>query len=316
MKVVCIWIFCLFLSGSVFSQQTPVYSQYFMNGFVINPALAGRDGTLKFEVSARDYLIGIRESPMTVTASGNGRLLRKKVSVKGGKVKSQTGRVGMGGLVYNDCNGLVNRIGLQYTYAYHIDLKASELSLGLSASLSQTRIDAAKLDFNDPEPLLKEGFGNLAFVPDAALGVFYKKEEYYVGATVSNLFQRSLNFGEFDYNYVVYRHYFLLGGTSFDLGPEAYIAPSFLLKATSNRMYQGEFSARLSYRDDVWIAATYRTPKIGTLMIGARIKNLFIGYSYEYNFDTIRSYSYGAQELCLIYRIGDTARRYRWLIRY
>ena len=316
MRIVCTLICLLFLLGNVFSQQTPVYSQYFINGFVVNPALAGSDGTTKFELTARDYMLGVRESPYTFTASANGRLLRRKTSVKRGKPSSQSGKVGMGGLVFKDHNGLVNRIGMQYTYAYHIDLSNSQLSLGLSAALSQTRIDADKLDFNEPEPLLKEGFGNLAYVPDASLGVFYKKQEYYIGLTVSNLFQRSLHFGEFDYNYVLYRHYFLLGGTSFDVGSESYIAPSFLIKATSNKMYQGEFSARFSYQDNVWLAATYRTPQIAALMLGVRANNLLIGYTYEYNFNTIRSYSFGAHELCLIYRIGDTARRYRWLIRY
>lgn len=309
-------IFLLFLLGDVFSQQTPVYSQYFINGFVVNPALAGSDGTVKYEIWARDYLIGIRESPVTFAASVNGRVLRRKVAVRNNRVTSQSGRVGMGGQVYNDRNGMVNRIGLQYTYAYHLDLRDSRLSFGLSAALSQTRIDASKLDFSDPEPLLKEGFGNLAYVPDASLGVFYTKKEYYAGLTVSNLFQRSIQFGAFDYNYVMYRHYFLLGGTSFDVGTDAYIAPSFLLKATSNRMYQGEFSTRFSYKDDVWFGASYRTPKIAALMAGIRSKNLYIGYAYEYNFDSIRTYSYGAHEIFIIYRTGDTARRYRWLIRY
>jgi len=312
---VAILIICL-LPGYVFSQQTPVYSQYFINGFVINPALAGSDGTLKFEVGARDYLIGFKESPKTFNASVNGRLLRKKVTVKNRRLNSQSGKVGMGGQIYSDRNGLVNRIGLQYTYAYHIDLRHSRLSLGLSGSLSQTRIDAGKLDFNGYEPLIDGGYGNLAYVPDAALGVFYTKQEYYVGLTASNLFQRSIHFGEVDYNYIMYRHFFLLGGTSFDVGRDAYFAPSFLLKATSNGMYQGEFSTRISFRDDFWIGVSYRTPQIAVLLAGIRSKNLFIGYAYEYNFDTIRSYSYGAHELNLIYRVGDTARRYRWLIRY
>ena len=315
-KLIGLILLICFLPGYVFSQQAPVYSQYFINGFVVNPALAGSDGTIKYEVRARDYLIGIKESPVTYTASVNGRLLRQKVAVRNGKVTSQSGRVGMGGLIYNDRNGMVNRIGMQYTYAYHIDFHDSRLSLGLSAALSQTRIDASKLDFNDPEPLLKEGFGNLTYVPDAALGVFYTKQEYYAGLTVSNLFQRSIHFGKFDYNYVMYRHYFLLGGTSFNVGTDAYIAPSFLLKATSNGMYQGEFSTRLSYKDDVWIGISYRTPQIAVLLTGFRTRNLFIGYAYEYNFNTIRSYSYGAHELNLIYRFGDTERRYRWLIRY
>ena len=316
MRIVCILIYLLLLTGNVFAQQTPVYSQYFINGFVINPALAGSDGTVKFGISVHDYMVGIKESPKTFTASGNGRLLHQKIGIRNGKVTSRSGKVGMGGLIFNDHNGLVNRLGLQYTYAYHVDLFRSQLSFGFSAALSQTRIDANKLDFNDPEPLLKEGLGNLAFVPDAALGIFYKKKAYYAGLTVSNLFQRALHFGEFDYNYVIYRHYFLLAGTSFDVGAESYLAPSFLLKATSNGVYNGEFSVRFSYRDDFWLAATYRTPKVAALMVGIRAKNLFFGYSCEYNFSTMGIYNFLAHEFGLIYRIGDTERRYRWLIRY
>ena len=316
MRIVCTLICFLLLPGNIIAQQTPVYSQYFLNGFLVNPALAGSDGTLKYEVRARDYFIGIRNSPVTFSASANGRILRQKIGVRNGKVTSQSGRVGMGGLVYDDRNGLINRAGLQYTYAYHIDLQSSRLSLGLSAALSQTHINAAKLNFNDPEPLLMEGFGNLTYVPDAALGVFYKKKEYYAGLTVTNLFQRSIHFGDFNYKYIMFRHYFLLGGTSFDVGQNACISPSFLAKATSNGIYQGELSLRFSYKDDFWLATSYRTPQIATLMFGVRSKNLFIGYAYEYNFDTIRSYSYGANEISLIYRIGDTERRYRWLIRY
>ena len=316
MRIVYTLICFLFLWEDIFSQQMPVYSQYFINGFVVNPAMAGSDGTFKFQLSARDYMIGFKKSPKTFTASLNGRLLRQKVGVSRGKVTKQSGRLGMGGLVYSDFNGLVNRIGLQYSYAYHINFSQSQLSFGLSAALSQTRIDADQLDFNDPEPLLKEGFGNMAYVPDAALGIFYKKQEYYIGFTASNLFQRSINVGKFDYDYILYRHYFLLGGTSFDVGSESYIAPSFLLKATSNRVYQGELSARFSYKDDFWLAATYRTPQIAALMVGIRTQKLYIAYTYEYNFNTIRSFSFGAHELSLVYHIGDSQRRYRWLIRY
>lgn len=316
MRIVYILVCFMFLVGNSFAQQTPVYSQYFNNGFVVNPALAGSDGSLKFEVSVRDYYVGVKKSPMTFSASANGRILHQRANVQNRKVKYQSGKVGMGGQIYDDRNGLVNRVGLQYTYAYHIDLRNSQLSLGLSAALSQTHIDASKLNFNEPEPLLSEGFGNLAYVPDAALGVFYKKKEYYAGITVSNLFQRSIHFGDFKYKYVMYRHYYLLGGTSFETSNNSYVAPSFLLKATDIGIFQGELSVRYSYKDELWFAASYRTPQIAALIFGIRSRNLFIGYTYEYNFNFIRSYSFGANELSLIYRLGDTERRYRWLIRY
>ena len=307
---------CLLL-GNISAQQMPVYSQYFINGFMINPAIAGSDGTLKFQVSARDYVIGFNEGPKTFTASANGRILRQRATVRNGKLFSQSGKVGMGGLIFSDNNGLVNRTGLQYTYAYHIDLLGSQLSLGLSASLSQTRIDANKLDFDNPdEPLIKDGLKNRTYVPDASLGVFYRKQEYYAGLTVSNLFQRSIHFGTFDYHYVMHRHYYLLGGTSFNVGEDTYLATSILLKATSNKLFQGELSTRFSFMDNFWLAATYRTPQIAALMIGVRAEKVYVAYAYEYNFSGIRTFSFGAHEICVVYRIGDTERRYPWLIRY
>jgi type IX secretion system PorP/SprF family membrane protein len=304
-------------AGNVNAQQSPIYSQYSLNGFVINPALAGMDGTAKFSISVHDYLAGVKNAPMTFTGSANGRLLKKRTQVKGGKLLSgQSGRVGLGGLVFNDRNGLVHRIGFQFTYAYHIDMMASQLSLGLSAALSQTRIDAEHLDFNDPEPLLREGFGNLAYVPDAMLGVVYRKGTSYVGLTASNLFQRSLNFGEFDYDYVLYRHYYLLGGTNIEAGRNISFAPSFLAKMTSNLVYQAEIATQIDYRDDGWLAVAYRTPDVTSLTIGVRAGKVYIGYCYEYHFGSIRSLSRGSQEICVLYRIGDTARRYRWTTRY
>jgi type IX secretion system PorP/SprF family membrane protein len=307
----------VFFTGSVVvAQQSPVYSQYTTNGFIVNPALAGADGTLKFSLSAHDYFVGIKNTPMTITAGANGRLLKRRTQVVNGKLNSQSGRVGMGGLIFNDRNGLINRIGFQYTYAYHIDLRTSQLSLGLSASVSQTRIDAKRLDFNDPEPLLKEGFGNLAYVPDAVLGVVYRKGEYYLGLTASNLFQRSINFGEFDYDYVMYRHYYLLGGTTYNIGRNASLSPSFLAKMTSNHVYQAEIGTRFAYKDDAWIAVSYRTPNIAALMVGVRAGKIYIGYAYEYYFGSIRQLSKGNQEINLIYRIGDPTRRYRFQTRY
>ena len=32
------------LTGNSYAQQVPMYSQYIMNGFLINPSFAGRDG--------------------------------------------------------------------------------------------------------------------------------------------------------------------------------------------------------------------------------------------------------------------------------
>jgi type IX secretion system PorP/SprF family membrane protein len=304
---------------SSFAQQSPVYSQYAINGFVVNPALAGADATTRIGISAHDYLMGVRNAPKTFMASANGRLLKGRNRVNNGKLlRGQSGRIGLGGLVFSDINGLVQRVGVQFTYAYHIDMRYSSLSLGLSGALSQTSIDAKRLEFNEYEPLIAEGFSNLTYVPDAVLGVMYRHKDHYIGITASNLFQRSFHFKEFDYNYILYRHYYLLGGTTVDLGRTAFsFAPSFLAKMTSNKVYQAEISTRFIYKnEDAWLAFSYRTPNIASVTIGVRTGHIYIGYAYEYNFGSIRTLSKGSQEIMLVYRIGDTSKRYRWKERF
>jgi type IX secretion system PorP/SprF family membrane protein len=312
------WLFLH--AGNSAGQQSPVYSQYMLNGFVINPAMAGADGRLRVGVSVHDYLMGMKNGPKTISASASGRLLMSKSKVSSGKyIRGRSGKVGMGGLVFSDCNGLVRRVGLQYSYAYHVDVntaRTAQLSFGLSVALSQTSIDSKSLEFHDPEPLLTSGFGNLSYVPDAVLGVLYRYKAYYVGLTASNLFQRSINFGEFDYDYVLYRHFFLLAGTSFEVGNKFSFSPSLLAKMTSNSVYQAEIAAQVSYKEDVWLTLAYRTPDIASLMVGFRAGKVFIGYAYEYNFSVVRTFSKGSQEISLLYRIGDPVRRYKWGTRF
>jgi len=41
------------LTGEVKAQLLPLYSQYVLNGFLVNPAIAGYDGYTSFNTTAR-----------------------------------------------------------------------------------------------------------------------------------------------------------------------------------------------------------------------------------------------------------------------
>ena len=120
------------------AQQLPLYSQYMLNRFLINPAVAGSEGYTAFNLTAREQWIGLQHSPKTHAFSAQTRILRKSFISRGASVKrkstssSRSGKVGLGGYIFNDQSGLVNRTGLQLTYAYHISLRRVQLSFGLS----------------------------------------------------------------------------------------------------------------------------------------------------------------------------------------
>ena len=68
--------------------------------------------------------------------------------------KSRNSNVGLGGYIYNDRTGLVNRTGLRFTYAYHIRIKEGQLSFGLSGNIYQFRLDKEKMKSYEPDDIL------------------------------------------------------------------------------------------------------------------------------------------------------------------
>ena len=65
-----------FIFGTAVAQQVPMYSQYIMNGFLINPSFAGRDGYTTVNLTVREQWVGMAGAPSTYAASFQTRLLR------------------------------------------------------------------------------------------------------------------------------------------------------------------------------------------------------------------------------------------------
>ena len=72
-KIVCFLIF-LSLAHIAVAQQLPIYSQYLYNKFLINPAHAGSDGFVSFNMTAREQWIGYTGAPRTFSLSGQARI--------------------------------------------------------------------------------------------------------------------------------------------------------------------------------------------------------------------------------------------------
>lgn len=311
------------LTFKVEGQQLPLYSQYMLNKFLINPAVAGSEGYTAFNITAREQWIGMKHSPKTHAFSAQTRMLRnsfisKKSSVrKKSKSSSRSGKVGLGGYVFNDQTGLVNRTGLQLTYAYHIAIRRGQLSFGLTGSLYQFRLDKEKIILYDPGDNLIDNFNNRMWIPDASIGVFFSDPKMYAGLSVSDLFQASLKFGNGGYdNFRLLRHYYAIGGYNFELNDYLVFEPSVLVKASEVWSFQADITARMYIYHDYWAGVSYRTGGALIVMGGLRVDKFFFGYAFDYTLSSIQKHSFGSHEFILAIKLGDTARRYKWLIRY
>ncbi len=346
MKVSIIYILfisILLYSANIPAQQIPRYSQYIMNEFLINPAVAGYDGRTSLNISARKELLGFAGgTPQTYSFSAQSRVLKKPFSIKSGLFgktsfkPTSKGRVGLGVNFLNDVNVAIHRTGFQFTYAYHIFILNSQLSFGLSGSVFQFRVSGDDFVYKDPNDVIIDGLTSGIIVPDANFGVNFMTQNYHIGIAVSQLFKSSIQFGKYtnfnDTNATPFnRHYYVLGAyrKAFIRKPEWEMEPSAILRITklsfkSNDLrYTADFSMKFLYKREYWAGMSFRTSeellsnnKELILMLGIKINKYYIGYAFDYGLNNLSRYTIGSHEITLSLKFGDSTRRYRWLERY
>lgn len=305
------------------SQQVPLYSQYILNGFLINPAIAGSEGYTAVNITAREQWIGFKNAPGTYALSFQTRVLRKSYISKGKSVRkrsrggSRGGNVGLGGYVFNDRNGAVSRTGLKFTYGYHLNFRQSQLSFGLSLVGYQFRIDEDLINLADPGDELWLGANRSVFIPDADFGVYYSARNYWGGLSVDQMFESVLKIGDSGYDrYKMERNYYLMGGYNFEINRELIITPSTLIKYAENGIVQADITGKVIYNQSYWGGLTYRTGQSIIVLLGVSVDKLIFGYAYDIGLNSITKHSYGSHEFTFVAKFGDNARRYRWLRRF
>jgi type IX secretion system PorP/SprF family membrane protein len=320
------FISLLFLTGNlIFGQQLPLYSQYLYNKYLINPAVAGSDGFTSVSLTAREQWVGYSGAPRTFSFSWQTRMLKKSFILKQTKVKREVyrpksdGRVGFGGYVFSDKNGLVQRTGFQVAYAYHMWFQHNtQLSFGLAFTGYYYKIDEKQINFEDQnEPWLNNNLRRGIFVPDMTFGAYLLNAKYSLGFSADQLSEASAKIGGSAYkNFTMSRQYYLFGSYDFSEGSNTIIQPSFLLKMSEQLKPQADIGATYIYKQGFWAGLAYRTSGALIANVGVKYLNIFFGYAYDYTLQEIQSITYGTHEITVALKFGDNSRRYRWLDRY
>ena len=320
------FISLLVLVGTAsFGQQLPLYSQYLYNKFLINPAVAGSDGYTSVSLTAREQWVGYSGAPRTFSFSWQTRILKKSFILKQTRVKRQVyrpksdGKVGFGGYVFSDKNGLVQRTGFQVAYAYHMWVqKSTQLSLGLAFTGYYYKIDEKLINFEDPnEPWLNNNLRRGIFVPDVSFGAYLLNAKYSFGFSADQLSEASAKIGGPAYkNYTMSRQYYLFGSYDFTEGIYTIIQPAFLIKMSEQLKPQADMGVTYIYNQGFWAGLAYRTSGALIANVGVKYQNLFFGYAFDFTMQEIQRVTYGTHEITVAVKFGDNSRRYRWLDRY
>lgn len=330
-RLVCLFAFSV-LGQVLLSQQLPLCSQYLYNKFLINPAHAGSDGYTSYIISAREQWIGYSGAPRTYSLSFQTRILKRGYrlnqnifnnTVYGPKT---TGRVGLGGYIFSDRNGLVQRTGFKTSYSYNVWIQDyTQISLGLAFTGYYFKINVNETSFEDSsEPLLNNNLRRGIFVPDVDFGIYLLNPRYDVGFSALQLLGAVDKMGNNAYkNYWMDRHYYLLGSYIFYSGTKTELQPSILLKISEQIRPQADIGFNYIYDQKFWAGLAYRTG--GALIsiirfkfIPSRVKmtSVFIGYAFDFTLNKIQRLTYGTHEMTMALKFGDSAKRFRWLDRF
>jgi len=306
-------------------QQLPLYSQYLQNKFLINPAVAGSDGYTSINLTAREQWIGYSGAPRTYSFSGHGRILKTKYSIKADRSGNNKyrpkgdGKIGLGGYVFSDRHGLVQRTGFQAAYSYHMWTgRSTQVSMGLAFTGYHFKINEKEINFEDPsEPWLNNNLRRGVFIPDADFGIYVLNPDFSFGFASSQLFGAAAKIGGEGYrNYSMDRHYYLFGTYTFNADMKTEIQPSALVMMSEQTKPMADLGVNYIYDQKIWAGISYRTSNALVANIGVRYTNLFIGYSFDFTLSEIQRVTFGTHELAVAVKFGDSARKYRWLDRY
>lgn len=318
-------IVALLLAVRMDAQNLPIYSQYLFNKYLINPAVAGSDGYTSINLTTRQQWTGYLGAPQTYSLSMQGRVLKQKYLIKDNIFSKKIfrphteGKVGLGGTIYSDINGLVRRTGFSTSYAYHLWLQGgTQLSFGLGFTGYHYKIDQRQIQFEDPdEPWLNTDFRKGIFVPDFNFGAFLLNRKFAIGFSAQELMEGFIKAGSQAYRDLkIQRTYYLFGNYDIEPDNKTLIQPSLLIKMSEQLRPQADIGVTWSYDNRIWLGGTFRTGSAIIANVGVRRDRLFFGYSFDFTLQKIQMSTYGSHEFIMAVRFGDTPRKYRWLDRY
>jgi len=275
----------------------PVYSQYLQNGLVLNPAYAGTREVLSSFLSYRIQWIGTKGSPMLQSVSFHSPMKNDKVA--------------LGMMAQFMQYGVTKSTSIYANYAYHIRLRKGKLSFGLKAGTDISKTDYTSLLLNDPaDPVFKSN--DKAFVlPNIGAGIYYVEDRYFAGLSIPAFlnYHRNGNGSTVPYHSFGQYEFLLTAGTLIPVSELLKLKPSFLLDyslSNSKRISQFDINANFIIADLIWAGASWRiSEQVAVGILQMQINNqLMLGFSYDYPYGRMNTYSKGSTEFILRYEFS------------
>jgi type IX secretion system PorP/SprF family membrane protein len=313
-------LFLFFTSEANAQEVVPTYADYLTdNLYLLHPSMAGASNYNKVRLTARQQWFDVNDAPSLQTLSIHARV---------------GGKIGLGGIVFNDKNGNYSTKGAYATFAYHLlfsrsELDLNQLSFGISGGIIQHSLDQS--GFTGFDPVIGGSASDIFANMDVGMSYYYL--DFFAHLTAKNilLVKRDL----FNSNGITsnLRKYLFSTGYVFSKRNSPWsFEPSILFlvhEDTSEKSIDLNFKTYRNFEiGELWGGISFRRSLEGAEYItdGVAVKNqklqhftsyvgfeynqFLFAYTYTHQINSIVISNNGFHQITLGYNFGKNRERY------
>ncbi len=312
----------IFLSLAISAPETAaqgdaLLTQYWALPTYYNPGAVGDSDNLRIRGGGRMQWIGVDNAPRSFIAAAD---MPFKLFNK---------RWGAGLVAQQESAGLFRNLTVNAQLAYKRKLFKGEITIALQAGFLNEQFKGSEVyipgddEYHDPEDdaIPKRDVSGNAL--DLGLGLFYTHKKFWAGISLLHANSPTVTFtsdsesstgtsGGSDssgdaiakkYQFTAERTAYFMAGSNIPVKNTLFeVIPSIIVRSDFT-FTDFEMTGRVRYNKLFTAGIGYRYNDAISIMLGAEIKGIFVGYSYDYHLSDIAKASSGSHELVAGYNL-------------
>lgn len=290
MKKILLLLSFFAILQAVYAQDEAIFTHYHITPILINPAAAGFNDTYQVQFNGRAQWTGFPDAPQTFGAMLNGPV-------------GKTFGIGIGVSAENAAQ--LTRLKGQLNWAFRFNLSEYvKMSAGFSAIYQQFKlnngIDMDRLQLGDA--VIDDYMDGISEF-DASVGVFGSiREDTRFGLAFSNLIQSRLDDVIESTDESALQHYTLFLAHRFQIYDLNFsLEPSLMARKVKDAPSQVDINLKAAFLDEQLITGlSYRSLGALGILLGAKLTNFHVYYSYDMSFQRFQKFNSGSHEISIL----------------
>ena len=279
------------------AQQAPIFTNYSNSYASVNPGFGG--------LSEGVNVMGIYRNQWTgFITDVEGNSITPTTTLFSGDIPVNILKGGASLSIMKDDIVFEHNVNVNMGYSFHLDLGPGTLGMGLALNMLNRSVDFSNFQPNEEDPIIS-GLGEQNdMLIDANFGLFWQiPETFYIGMSITNIFetkgkQLSENAAT-SASFMGDRTFYLMAGYEYQFNNPVFVLLPSLCLMSDIASTQINAGAKILYNNKVWFGVNYRYQESIAAMVGFKIKDLQISYSYDIN--TMLSAVPGSHEVSVSY---------------